>query len=254
MRATVLGRQAALCCCVLLFGCLAAYAQASPPLITDDTGTPGPNRWEINIGATNEEVMAAHIYEAPILDMNYGIGRYVELTYEVPWTVRSTGSVTLEAGIGDSVLACKWRFRDQHKHGLSISTYPQFAFNTRQASVYRGLVEPGKQLYLPLEMGHDFGFLELNGEAGYNIEFAGADEWAGGLSAAVPAGRRLTLLGEVHATTSTSFGVARSVADGGGTLKLSKVVTVLLMAGHRLRGGDQNVPRVFGYLGLQFHF
>jgi hypothetical protein len=82
----------------------------------------------------------------------------------------------------------------------------------------------------------------------------GADEWAGGLSAALPAGKRLALVGEVHATSTTRFGVARSVADGGGTFKISKLVTVLLTAGHRLRGSDQNVPRIFGYLGLQFHF
>ena len=53
------------------------FAQGGPPLLTDDPGTPGDGNWEINIGFTIEKLLQETLYEAPILDINYGLGERI---------------------------------------------------------------------------------------------------------------------------------------------------------------------------------
>ena len=57
----------------------------SPPMHVDDTDTPGDKTWEINIGMEAEWAGGEHAIEAPIADINYGIGDRVQITYEVPY-------------------------------------------------------------------------------------------------------------------------------------------------------------------------
>lgn len=60
-------------------------AEGSPPLITDDPGTPGDGHWEINIGVSTEKRPGARASELPLLDLNYGVGDRLQLKYEVPY-------------------------------------------------------------------------------------------------------------------------------------------------------------------------
>src|SRR5215213_6069594 len=59
-----------------------ARGQAGPPLITDDPGTPGDGRWEINLALTIEQTRAERALELPLLDINYGLGDHIQLKYE----------------------------------------------------------------------------------------------------------------------------------------------------------------------------
>jgi hypothetical protein len=79
----------------LLFGMLAALslpsaAQGGPPFIGDDPGTPGDGNWEINVAAYTERHPTERIYNAPILDANYGLGPRIQLKYQVPYLVDGT--------------------------------------------------------------------------------------------------------------------------------------------------------------------
>src|SRR3954454_19296239 len=65
----------------------AAHAQGGPPLITDDPGTPGDGKWEIELSFTAEKTHRKTTYEAPLLDFNYGWGDRIQLKYEVPLLV-----------------------------------------------------------------------------------------------------------------------------------------------------------------------
>lgn len=42
------------------------FAQGGPPLITDDPGTPGNGKWEINVAFTVEKRRMERLYESPI--------------------------------------------------------------------------------------------------------------------------------------------------------------------------------------------
>ena len=64
-----------------------ANGQGGAPMITDDPGTPGDGNWEFNIASTREHAESTTAHEAPLLDINYGLGDRVQLTFEVPWIV-----------------------------------------------------------------------------------------------------------------------------------------------------------------------
>src|SRR5215204_4515509 len=62
-----------------------AHAQGGPPLITDDPGTPGDGNWEVNLAVTYERLRDERVVEAPLLDVNYGVGKRLQLKVEVPF-------------------------------------------------------------------------------------------------------------------------------------------------------------------------
>jgi hypothetical protein len=74
---------------MLALGANVAHAEAGPPLLTDDPGTPGDGHWEMNFAWTTERAADARHDEAPLVDLNYGVGDRVQLKFEMPWIVAS---------------------------------------------------------------------------------------------------------------------------------------------------------------------
>lgn len=65
---------------------------------------------------------------------------------------------------------------------LSISTYPQLFLDNPTRAVPRGLVSPGPQFYLPVEINARIGPVRLDGEVGYNFgNHAVPQSWGRGL-------------------------------------------------------------------------
>src|SRR5439155_261518 len=119
-------------------------AQGGPPLITDDPDTPGPGYWEINLSTFFERNRRERRFEVPRLDLNYGVGRRVQLKYEVPWLAARPAGQPTRSGAGDSVAGVKWRFLGEEGKRMAWAVYPQLEFNTDHASVAKGLVEEGR--------------------------------------------------------------------------------------------------------------
>jgi hypothetical protein len=108
------------------FYCSLALAQGGPPMITDDPGTPRNGQWEINLAWTGERGAEGTTQDAPLLDMNYGVGERIQLKYEVPWLAVRTSDAASRTGLGDSLAGVKWRFYDTgDPQQWQISTYPQ---------------------------------------------------------------------------------------------------------------------------------
>src|SRR5580700_4694278 len=129
-----------------------AAAQGGPPFITTDPGTPGDGNWEINVMSYSERHPAVRIFNAPLLDMNYGVGSRIQLTYEVPYLVVGTDGGPTRSGLGKSLPGVKWRFYDNDENHLQISVFPQLEFNNPDHSLQRGLVAYGTRFYLPVEI------------------------------------------------------------------------------------------------------
>jgi len=111
-------------------------------------------------------------------------------------------------GIGESLMGIKWRFYEHHpgeawlrgrfgtglmrvfdpddftaekeqpgpaaaveepRVDLSVSTYPQLYLDNPTRAVPRGLVAPGPNFFLPLEINARIGPVRLDGEVGYNF-------------------------------------------------------------------------------------
>jgi hypothetical protein len=165
-------------------------------LRTDDPGTPGDGRWELNFAFTFERSAGRRELEAPLLDLNYGLGERLQLKYEVPWVhLDEPGSGTSD-GLGNSTAGVKWRFVDARGSAPALSCYPQLEFqNPGSSSSERGLAEPGSALFLPLEVAWEFGEYGLGVEVGREFRDVGADGWAAGVALGTLARRVLRALG-----------------------------------------------------------
>src|SRR5436190_20097431 len=111
----------------LCIGCApSVFGQGGPPLLTDDPGTPGNRNWEINIASTHFRSLEEREIEAPLLDINYGLGDRIQLKYEVAYLFDSDGGAPYRGTVGNSLIGVKWRFfQKSNEKGWNISTYPQ---------------------------------------------------------------------------------------------------------------------------------
>jgi hypothetical protein len=158
---------------------LLVLAQGGPPFRSDDPDTPGDKHWEINTGFSGIRSPFAGSYEIPNMDLNYGVGRRIQLKYEVPLSLQEMrgGSNRLDVGLGNSLLGVKYRFYEHHfktklREGereirFSASIYPQLLLNNPTRSVARGIAEPAPQLLLPLEASAKVRWIRVSGEVGY---------------------------------------------------------------------------------------
>ncbi len=228
-------------------------AQGGPPLITDDPGTPGNRKWEINVALTEELVTGQTNFSAPDLDINYGAGDHVQLNFEIPYAIQSANHDTI-AGLGNSKVGVKWRFIDEDKRGVSISMYPHLIFNNPTNSVRRGLADDGWQVFLPIEFSKEIGKFQFNGEAGYNLQQRLPNELWLGMAFGYQATKRVELLSELHSIATARFAENESVFDFGGRVQMTHLNTLLFTAGRSLPGSTDHQPKFFMYLGIQFTF
>ncbi len=226
-------------------------ALAGPPLLTDDTGTPGDRNWEINIAYTLDKRHAETTHETPILDLNYGVGDNIQLKYEVPWLVLHENGVGTKSGLGNSVVGLKWRFLDEKRDGVAMSVYPQFEFNNPTTSADRGIVDEGTDLRLPVQATRKFGPVWVNGEVGYTFRQHSEDEWLYGLSSGYEVSDGLTLLGEIHGGATKEFKSHEVVFNLGTQWDFAKRYGLLASAGRSFKSGTSGEPNLLLYLGLQ---
>jgi Putative MetA-pathway of phenol degradation len=108
----------------------AVTAFAAHPLITDDTGTQGKGKAQVEFtgeyGHDSENGITTNILVFPKIPvLTYGITDTADLVLGVPFERRDTkqvGGTTTERGISDVSLQLKWRFYE--KEGLSIAVKP----------------------------------------------------------------------------------------------------------------------------------
>jgi len=229
-------------------------AQGGPPYIGDDPGTPGDGNWEVNVAAYNERHPTERIYNAPILDANYGWGPRIQLKYQVPYLVDGNDGGPTRSGLGKSLAGVKWRFYENDEKGLQISTYPQLEFNNPTSSLRRGLVADGTRFYLPIELTKRVGRFVINPEAGYWFADKDGAAWAAGMVVGRDVNQRLELDGELYNTANSNGSNHWNTFDGGGRYKLGENFVLLFMAGRSFRGPSSGQPQFFGYLGMQFLF
>ena len=224
-----------------------AHAQGGPPLETDDPGTPGDGRWEINLAATLEHTAGGTLYEAPLGDANYGLGERIQLKLELPLLVErgeNTGT-----GLGNPVMGIKWRFLDDSSSQLAISTYPQFEFSSPILPL-DDTGENGSALLLPLELARPWGSFGVNAETGYRIVQRGGDEIIYGLALGYHATETLELLSECNGSAAQSR-PGELVCQVGIRQAVGQHFTVLGALGRGVSGDEAERPRAKLYVGLQ---
>jgi hypothetical protein len=229
-----------------------ATAQGGPPLITDDPDTPGPGYWEINVAMLRDKTRAERRLETPRLDLNYGVGRRVQLKFEIPWVALLAEDQTRENGAGSATVGVKWRFVGQEGDVIAWSIYPQLDFILTDSTLANGIEDHRREFILPTELTVEFFHLEVNAEVGRTFAGEGRGSWLFGLSSEGHVVPRLELLAEIHGDKVNGESTAL-IAVGGGRFKLTTTAFVLLAVGHSVRSLPDQGPRTYAYMGLQFN-
>jgi hypothetical protein len=115
---------------------LAGKTYAAHPLITDDTGTQGRGKGQIEFigeyGHDKDDGVTTKSFEAPTVPfLSYGISDIVDIVLGLPYqrvkTEEGGGSSTVR-GLSDTSIELKWRFHE--KDGLSFAVKPGLSLPT----------------------------------------------------------------------------------------------------------------------------
>jgi hypothetical protein len=227
-------------------------AQGGPPYYTNDPGTPGNFNWEINVGYMPFFYSDQSVSHTPDLDINFGVGDRIQLTYENAWLRVQNPSSATQYGLGQSNPGVKWRFRDPGESGLNVSVFPQLFLNNPNDAVRRRITPASEAFLLPFEFSKKIGPVDVDYEIGYQFVHKGPDSWLTGLVI----GHDFTpkLEGDMEFYYQGTFHPAESqpTIDFGARYKIHRPVILLFMAGRSLEPTRSNQSYFVGYFGIQF--
>ncbi len=236
---------------VFLFAVVPALAQGGPPYYTNDPGTPGNLNWEINLGYMPFLYSDQSVAHIPDVDINFGIGDRIQLTYENAWLRVQSPSSPAKYGMGQSNPGIKWRFYDKGESGLNISVFPQLFLNNPNDAVRRGITAASESFLLPIEFSRKLGPVDVNYEMGYQLVHKGPDGGFLGLVVGRDVTRKLELDMEFYYQHTFHPSMNQPTIDFGARYKLHRPVILLFMAGRSLEAARNNQSFFLGYFGIQ---
>jgi len=236
---------------LLVFLSPSVFAQGGPPYYTNDPGTPGNLQWEINLAYMPFLYPDHSIAHTPDVDINFGLGDRIQLTYENAW-LRVDNPSPVKFGLGQDQLGFKWRFYDNKDSGFAVSLFPQVSINNLNNSVARGITPRGASVILPLEFSKKLGPIDLNWEAGYNLVHRGPDGWLAGVVVGHEFTKNLELDAEFYSTGTFHPSTDQETLGAGLRYKIHPPVILLLMAGRSVQTAGTSQPYFVGYFGFQF--
>jgi len=243
----------------------------SPPMASDDTGTPGNGNWEINLVFDGDISKESNAFELPLLDINYGIGERLQLKYEVPFVVTrnptfdKTGRRTTEksSGFSNSRVGVKYRFFDNEQAGLSLAVYPRVAFHTPGSKLEGepdeggegGVAEKGLTYELPILLTKEFQRASITANLG--AEKTTEDNHVH-IAASFGVGTRLTdkiaVLGEIAGQDLNRTDEKRILLNVGFRLKISDEQAIAGSVGHDIQDGADGQTHLYVTLAYQRFF
>ena len=226
--------------------------QGGPPMITDDPGTPGDGKFEINLAIAFEHRPDETSLDAPAIDINYGVGDRIQLTLQggpVLLKRRDHGAI---GGLGGTEAAVKWRFIDDQQTGISMSMFPRVLFNISQSAARRGLAEDGTRFQIPFQFAKAFPGFDVDLEWGPLVSTVGPAQWLYGIIVAVDVSKTATVMAELHGTSRTNFSDDELAVNFGIRQKLNEHCIFIGSLGHELRSPEARA--LIGYAGVQLLF
>jgi hypothetical protein len=243
-----------LCAALLscLFASIAAVGQGGPPYYTNDPGTPGNHNWEINVGYMPFLYTGSSASHTPDLDINFGLGDRIQLTYENAWLRVQDPSSPVKYGLGQSNPGVKWRFYDAGEKGWAISVFPQLFLNNPNDAVRRQITPPSESFLMPAEFTHKLGPFDVDYEFGYQLVHKGPNGWLTGLVVGHDFTHKLEGDLELYNVGTFRPSANQPTIDFGGRYKIHKPIIFLFMAGRSLVPSSRDQSHFIGYFGLQF--
>jgi hypothetical protein len=228
-----------------------ARGQGGPPMITDDPGTPGPGKWEINLATAFEHRSNETSLDLPEIDLNYGVGEHIQLTLQTAPVLLKRDDHGPIGGLGGTETAVKWRFLDEDKSGFDVSMFPRVIFNVTQSSVRRGLAEDGTRFQIPFEVAKTFGRFHADAEFGPLASSVGRSEWLYGMVGGYDLAKPTMLMAELHGMSRMNFSRDVLTVNFGLRHEFDEHRILIISMGHEIRtpGGP---TALIGYFGMQF--
>ncbi len=106
-------------------------------MFTDDPGTPGNGRFELNLGGTFESDSRQQSWTLPTFDLNYGVGPHIQMNLATSFVLQKESRGGPVGGLGAARAAVKWRFLDQGSNGYSVWVFPRIERSVLRSSVWR---------------------------------------------------------------------------------------------------------------------
>jgi hypothetical protein len=251
-EAESLGRSFILVLLFFLVGVYSASAQGGPPYYTNDPGTPGHLNWEINLGYMPFLYSDQSVSHTPDVDINFGIGDRIQLTYENAWLRVQNPSSATKYGLGQSNPGVKWRFYDDGDSGLNVSVFPQLFLNNPNDAVRRGITPASEAFLLPFEFSRKIGPVDVDYEIGYQFVHKGPNGLLTGLVVGRDFTPKLEIDMELYYQGTFRPSENQPTIDFGARYKIRRPVILLFMAGRSLEPRRSNQSYFVGYFGIQF--
>ena len=229
-----------------------ARGQGGPPMITDDPGTPGDGKFEINLAIAFQHRPGETAFGVPAIDINYGVGDRIQLTLQGGPVLLKRSDHGAIGGLGGTEAAVKWRFVDDQRTGITMSMFPRVLFNISQSSVRRGLAEDGTRFQIPFQFAKAFPGFDLDLEWGPLVDTIGPARWLYGIVVGVDASKTTAFMAELHGTSRTNFTRDELAVNVGIRQKMNDHCVFIGSLGHELRSPEGR--GLIGYAGVQLLF
>ena len=220
-------------------------------MITDDPGTPGDRKWEINLAIAFEHRDGETSLDLPAIDLNYGVGERIQLTLQTAPVLLKREDHGPVGGLGGTEAAVKWRFLDEEKSGFDVSMFPRIIFNVTQSSVRRGLAEDGTRFQIPFQASKSFGRWHIDGEFGPLASSIGRSEWTYGVVGGFEVTKQTMLMAELHGTSRMNFDRDTLAANFGIRQPITERCIFIGSLGHEVRTPEDEPLALIGYFGVQ---
>ena len=226
-----------------------ALAQGGPPMITDDPGTPGDRKWEINLALAFEHRSGETSYNLPAIDLNYGIGNQIQFTLQTAEVILKRDDHGPVGGLSGTEAALKWRFVDEDQSGFAMSMFPRIIFNIAQSSARRGLSEDGTRFQIPFQASKAFGRWHFDGEFGPLASSVGRSDFVYGAVAGYDLAKPTMLMAEIHGASRMNFTRQVLTLNFGARHAFDEHRILILSIGHEIQSPEELA--VIGYFGIQ---
>lgn len=179
---------------------------SSPPLQTDDTGTPGPGGIELNTTMSCDRSSVSKSCER-LIDVNFGVGEKLQIKVERAYQVQHGPDGDSSRGMGPTDIGLKYRFYD--RKGFSAAIYPTVTVDnsSRRDSQGEKMESGGNAIYIPLILSKDIGNYTVVTNTGYRRSFKDRDDDSiiGGISVGKAINETTRVMGEVFSERDRNF-------------------------------------------------
>jgi hypothetical protein len=219
-------------------------------MITDDPGTPGDRKWEINLAISFEHRSGETSLDLPQIDLNYGVGENIQLTLQTAPVLLKREDQGPIGGLGGTETAVKWRFLNEEKNGVDMSMFPRIIFNIQSSSARRGLADDGTRFQIPFQIAKTFGRFRADAEFGPVGITVGRSECLYGIVGGYEVAKPTMLMAELHGTSRMNFTRDDLAINFGLRQEFTKTRILIISVGHELRSPEDSLALI-GYFGVQ---